>query len=238
MSMNAIFDPQQFFDKIYCISVDTREDRRIQAKKEFDKLGIGDRVEFVLVKKHHKDPEQGIFESHFSCLRRGYEAGAEHILIFEDDLVVDYFQEERSTQAIAELAKLSRWDGFYLGAIVSSSKRCAKHLSSIRYRCLTHGYALNRPFVQQILKKSWQGVAYDGFLKEYCHHCFAPIPMIAFQSTAKSDNTTFQLDRIRRIFGGLKFLQRANELFLRYKYPVIASHILLLLLGLLLIVTW
>ena len=43
--MNAIFDPQHFFDKIFCISVKERVDRQKTARKAFETLGILERVE-------------------------------------------------------------------------------------------------------------------------------------------------------------------------------------------------
>jgi hypothetical protein len=54
--------PWAFFDKIYCISLDEREDRRQEARKQFGNVGLADRVEFVIVKKHPADNEQGIHD--------------------------------------------------------------------------------------------------------------------------------------------------------------------------------
>jgi glycosyl transferase, family 25 len=228
--MIAIFDPQQFFDKIFCISVDSRLDRQKAAKEAFAKLGILQRVEFVLVEKHPTNPEEGIFDSHLQCLRRGVEEGGNHILIFEDDIIIANFQEQRTTEAIQQLQQEENWDAFFLGAISSGSRKTAsKYLAAIDYRCLTHGYAVNRPFAQKIVEEQWDGVAYDGFLKKRCTNSFAPVPMIAFQSTSISDNKTIVIDRMRRFFGGLKFLQRSNELLQRYKLSIIIVHLLVLM---------
>ena len=38
-----------FFDKVYCISLVNREDRRIEAREQFARVGLADRVEFLLV---------------------------------------------------------------------------------------------------------------------------------------------------------------------------------------------
>ncbi len=235
--MNAIFDPQQFFDKIFCISVASRVDRQETAKQVFAELGILQRVEFVLVQKHPSNPEEGIFESHLQCLSRGVKEGGKHILIFEDDISIAYFEEERNTEAIRQLQQLENWDTFFLGAISSGSRKTAsKYLAEIDYRCLTHGYALNRPFAQKIIEEQWEGVAYDGFLKKRCRNSYAPVPMIAFQSTSISDNKTIFLDKMRRFFGGLQFLQRSNELLQRYKLPIIIAHLLVLVAAFLLFI--
>ncbi len=38
-------NPFDYFDKIFCINLDSRPDRWKQVQKEFDKVGILDRVE-------------------------------------------------------------------------------------------------------------------------------------------------------------------------------------------------
>jgi hypothetical protein len=65
-----------YFDKIYCISLDERPDRREEAKTQFESVGLLERVEFVIVRKHPFDCEQGIFESHLLCMKKGLSAGA------------------------------------------------------------------------------------------------------------------------------------------------------------------
>jgi GR25 family glycosyltransferase involved in LPS biosynthesis len=169
--------------------------------------------------------------------KRQVEEGGKHILIFDDDISVAHFKYNRNTNAIKNLKQLGEWDAFFLGAISSGSKKTAsRYLVQIKYRCLTHGYALNRPFAKKIIKERWEGVAYDGFLKKHCRNSYAPVPMIAFQNTSVSDNKTIFLDKIRRFFGGLQFLQRSNELIHRYKYPIIILHLLVLLAAILLFI--
>ena len=73
----------EFFDKIYCISLNERADRREEAKRQFGKIGLLERVEFEIVEKHPHNIEQGIFESHLGCLEKGIRAGADAIAVFE-----------------------------------------------------------------------------------------------------------------------------------------------------------
>ena len=49
-------NPFDYFDKIFCINLDSRPDRWEQVQKEFDKVGILDRVErfSALIKKKRK----------------------------------------------------------------------------------------------------------------------------------------------------------------------------------------
>src|SRR5512147_2256233 len=80
-----------FFDRVYCISLDERPDRRQEAERQFRRVGLEGRVEFVVVPKDPVDPERGIHSSHMECFRRGIRAGARTMLIFEDDIVFDRF---------------------------------------------------------------------------------------------------------------------------------------------------
>lgn len=234
--MSAIFDPHHFFDKIFCISIKERVDRQKTAREAFATLGISDRVEFLLVEKHPTNPEEGIFCSHLLCLSRGLQEGAEHILIFEDDVSIAHFQEQRMTAAINGLQEV-RWDCFFLGAIFGNRQTSASpHLDRIDYRCLTHGYAVNRPFAEKISQEQFQGVAYDGFLKQRCRRSYAPVPMIAFQNSSLSDNKTVYIDKVRRFFGGLQFLQKVNEGLQRHKISIVIGHGVVILLFLYLVV--
>ena len=191
ISMNAIFDPDHFFDTIYCISIEARRDRRDAAAAAFEELGILARVEFVLVQKHPTNREEGIFESHMQCIRRGLEAGEQHILIFEDDLLIRNFKAEETTDAIGFLEKSKHWDAFFLGAISRGSKKTAsKSVNKIQYRCLAHAYALNRQFAASFVKESWANIPFDDVLRQKCENSYALSPMVAFQSAASSDNST------------------------------------------------
>ena len=214
-----------FFDTIYCISVDLRQDRRQTARQEFARVGLQDRVEFVIVKKHPRNPEQGIYESHLLCMEKGLAAGAETILIFEDDILFTGFKETELRRACSQLAGHAGWNALFLGCMVSRIERTdSSSLVRISYRCLTHGYAVSRRFAEHIVQIPWQGIPYDGLLRQQCDNYFAVHPMTAFQSSSPTDNHTLLIDRMRRFFGGLQRLQRLNELFHFHKKLIAVSH--------------
>jgi GR25 family glycosyltransferase involved in LPS biosynthesis len=221
-------DQWAFFDKIYCISVDTRTDRRAEAKKQFTDVGLLPRVEFVLVKKHPDNQEKGIFQSHIHCLQKGVEAGARHILLFEDDILFQGFNGRRLQAATTFLHTLPAWNGFFLGALTTRiTKTTEQSVVKIRYRCLAHAYALNRPFAQRIIQEKWSGIPFDDLLRRHDKDFFALSPMLAFQSHASTDNQTIRIDRMRRFFGGLPFIQKMNEQFQRHKALIVGLHLLL-----------
>ncbi len=228
--------PWSFFDAIYCISIDTRIDRRTEAKKQFLKCGLLERVEFIRVKKHPSNQEKGIFQSHVQCLKKGLQEGGEHILVFEDDILIRNFQPQSLYNAIEFLQRTPDWNAFFLGAISSKIRKTdTQSIVSIQFRCLAHAYALNKHFAEHIIQQSWNGTPFDNLLQEQSKMSFAISPMIAFQSPTSTDNQTAILDKIRRFFGGLLFIQRSNEFFQYHKTLIVCSHIafftLLVLIG-------
>jgi len=227
-----------FFDRIYCISLDDRGDRRFQAKNQFAAVDLLDRIEFVLVDRHPLNREQGIFESHIQCLKKGLAAGAKTILIFEDDVFFKNFDHNRLTKACRRLHQ-KKWNAFFLGCITSGSRRIKQHgLAAITYRCLSHGYAVNHAFAKKIIQEKWQNVPYDTMLKRHNKEFYALYPMCAFQGLSESDNQTMAIDRMRRLCGGLPFLQRINEFYQNHKRILIATHLIGLLLIALAVKLW
>jgi GR25 family glycosyltransferase involved in LPS biosynthesis len=221
-----------FFDKFYCISVSEREDRRATAKKQFALLGLSHKVEFVLVDKHATDPEQGIYESHMLCMKNGIRAGAETFVIFEDDVIFDRFQPETLDRCTAFLSSAPDWKMCHFGCMVKRSRKTGNpSVRKIRYRSLTHAYAVHRPFAETLSSNPWKGIPYDDFLQTFRDDVYILYPTFAFQSDSPSDNDSWMaLEALRKLLGGLERLQKMNEFYHRYRAPVIALHVLAALL--------
>ena len=216
-----------FFDRVYCISLVNREDRRAAARAQFARVGLDGRVDLVLVEKDRENPERGIYESHILCLNRGLAAGARRMLLFEDDVVFARFSAERLARIVAFL-RSHDWDAFFPGCIADRLRKVpGAPAARIRYRSLSHAYGVNRDFAASLAGQAWAGVAYDDFLRIRTapRLTFAACPTFAFQSDAPSDNDAWlHLDRRRRRLGGLMFLQRVNEFWLRFFWPIVLAH--------------
>jgi GR25 family glycosyltransferase involved in LPS biosynthesis len=222
-----------FFDKIYCISLENREDRRHEAMMQFSRVGLTEKVEFIIVKKHPTDCEQGIYESHMHCLGKGLKSGAENILVFEDDIIFERFSPERLKNAIHFLRGNSDWQVLFFGSMMKKCQRTENpSVVRIGYRSLTHAYAVPRRFAETlVMLHPWNNVAYDDFLRDLnSPWMYAVYPSFAFQSNALSDNDPYLfLDRFRRLCGGLRSIQKRNEIYHHNKWLIIGCHILALL---------
>ena len=224
-----------FFDQVYCISLRNRADRRLEAGKQFARVGLADRVEYVLVDKEHDDPQKGIYESHLLCMQKGIAAAARRILIFEDD-VVFAANTLKFQKKLAKILKFLRedksWDILFLGCMVSKSRKLRGFpICQVQYRSLTHGYVITEDFARVIVQEHpWHNKAYDDFLRDlHSERMFTAYPSIAFQSNSPSDNDAYLwLDRMRRCFGGLTGLQKFDEWYHRYSWWLSGGHIFLL----------
>lgn len=230
--MNQKINGWDFFDRIYCISLENREDRRQAAAASFSKVGLSGKVEFVLVKPHPSNIEQGMYESHMTCLRKGLEAGAQNIVVFEDDVIFDRFNAEHFRQCVNFLKDNSRWKVLLLGALIRSSRKTHNpFIQKVRYQSLAHAYALNRPYAETLAYQPWQGIVIDTLFRPLSDDLYAVYPMFAFQNDFTSDNDKKYkgLERFRQLCGGLERIQKANEFYQRHKFGVIAAHVLIVL---------
>ena len=111
------------FDQIRIVSLAEREDRRREVAAEFERIGEaidGRRTRYFIAqrpKELHDFPNlgaHGCFMSHLTILREAAEAGAERLLVLEDD--VRFSKEFRQRDAeLSEALSGQRWDVFYGG---------------------------------------------------------------------------------------------------------------------------
>lgn len=230
-----------YFDKIYCISLDERPDRQKEARLQFNDVGLSKKVEFVIVKKHPDDCEQGIYESHVLCMKKGIQAGADTILIFEDDICFNRFNPEILGNAVNFLSANDDWKILFLGCMVKKSEKTkTDSVLKVKFRSLSHGYVLNRRFAETLVKRTWQNIAFDDMLRDLKDdHLYAIYPCFAFQSKSRSDNQRYlRLDTFRRLCGGLERLQKMNEFYHYNRTLIIGAHILFVLIFVILLATW
>ena len=223
-----------FFDRLYCISLRDREDRRESALKEFSKVGLADRVEFAIGEHHPSNLEQGVYESHMMCLRKGLEAGAKNIVIFEDDVEFDRFDPERLRSCTEFLGQHPEWKVFLLGALIRSSRKTTNPcVQKVRYQSLTHAYALNRHYAETLAYEPWQGIVNDTLFRPLADDVCAIYPMCAFQKNFTSDNYLYPtLVLIRRFLGGLKRIQKATEFYHRHKISIYSAQLIVIFIAL------
>jgi hypothetical protein len=220
----------KFFDRVYCLSLSNRSDRYENARRQFETVGLLDRVEFIFAEKHPTDNEVGIYESHMAAIKKGLAADARHILIFEDDVVFEGFSPEKLQECVDVLGSNDHCRLLFLGCLVAKSRRTNNPgILRVNYRSLAHAYVLKHALAAELAIEKWHRVPFDGLLAGLKEDKFAVYPAFAFQSNAISDNDNHKgLEKFRRLFGGLKFIQKMNERYHRHRAAIISGHLFLI----------
>lgn len=73
---------------IGCISLKNREDRFLNAKKQFNKINVLNKVNFIRPNKHELGGRVGCYDSHLQLYRHCINNGYDYALIFEDDICI------------------------------------------------------------------------------------------------------------------------------------------------------
>jgi len=111
-------NPFDYFEQIYCINLDRRIDRWNLVQKEFNKVGIQNKVKrFSAIE--HLNGRIGLLKSFINIFNQAKIDKLDHILIFEDDVCfLDQFKPlETLSKGINQIKSNNiNWDLFYLGA--------------------------------------------------------------------------------------------------------------------------
>ena len=187
-----------FLDRIYCISLRSREDRAATAAAELHRVGLCRRTLFYRPLKHPTWPLVGIWESHRTVARHALDSGCRTALILEDDVIFTRRLRPRTVQKIAEgLRRLpSDWMLFFLGHMPWRAHFVRYNILRV---CSTGAHAYiasrrllawlrDRPFgTPGIERLSFAGMGIDAAYAKL-RGAYALFPMVVRQSTSASDN--------------------------------------------------
>jgi glycosyl transferase family 25 len=187
-----------FLDGVYCISLQSREDRMISVAAQFHKVGLCRQVLFYRPLRH---PERGIigsWESHRAVAGHARQRGYQTTLIFEDDVQFVRRLSPRSVRAIGRaidrlppdwmiffLGHWPLWAYFVRPNVLRTSSGCAHaYVASSRLLRWLHEHPWGTP---GIAKRRLIGKALDSAYA-MLPAAYALFPMIATQSISRSDN--------------------------------------------------
>lgn len=148
-------NPFFYFDAIYCINLDTAQDRWQAMQERFDRVGIQHRVRRFSAIKTKESHRIGCALSHRGILEQARKQGLQNVLVFEDDAA---FLEETLVHLARSIGELKRqpWKIFHLGGR-TGGRRFPKaegcdHLESPRGELTgTHALAYHNSVYQQLL---------------------------------------------------------------------------------------
>ncbi len=195
MEYNKVWD---FFEEIYCINLDHRTDRWEHAQREFESVGVLDRVQRFSALSN-KDGRLGLIKSVLVLIKMAKEKGLKNILIFEDD--VHFINDTVPTleKALSQIGTLDWWL-LYLGAntheplqLITKSK---PNILILKKGFATHSLCYNKKTYDFFIRKyeTLEKVEFedilDVFMANYFQRknlCLVTNPIIATQYDSYSD---------------------------------------------------
>jgi len=194
-------DPLSYFDRIVCINRSDRTDRWCSVQREFDKVGIRDRV-----LRHDAailpNAELACATSHRQAVAAAKRDGIVRLLIFEDDVI--FIDVEAIPAAIAELRQQD-WRLFYLGGWGSQrppphdsrAMPMTKHLFRILGGYLTtHAYAISHELFDTFESKSEDAI--DRWLAYTVQPNALSVGMVHIAATQIDDYSDIQKKQTER----------------------------------------
>lgn len=181
-----------YFDRIVCVNLSHRRDKRNRVSKVFDTLHIP--VQFYTAQSHPKGGRYGCFHSHINVIKEAYNDGMQNILIFEDDVVpspsycvnsitraTSFIADWKNNVDIFQLGYMPFVDEVgnfipYFRAPFTDERRDVVKITGAG----THAYCLTRNGMYKILCSDWKNhiddAHFDMFLVglQLNGYCFVP----------------------------------------------------------------
>ena len=199
---------EQYFDRIYCLTLRRREDRQKNAEAVFKALGIlGSSVEWVFGPDrpidHHGHPNgnMGCTMGHRWILDDIVTDGVEHALVFEDDVAIAPVSPENLEELVKPQETFSEmiaeapndWDMLYLGGQYGSNPqyRHSEHVIRFNTMLTTSSYGVSWEMAAK-MQPHISGVGpidslYGGF--QPAAKCYVFEPRLFVQGPSVSDLT-------------------------------------------------
>lgn len=192
-----------FFDKIVCISVESRSDRQQKVEEEFHRVGLCTKIVFYRPKRNNESPVAGCWESHRYVMIDALNNGCNNVCIFEDDVT---FRSDFRPHVLNDIRDVylqlpKNWKSYFLGhwpffsySIMPNMRRTIS--------MTTHAYVANKCLMEVVKETPYnsrkenfirkcfgpQYDAIDGFVRSQGNQ-YAYYTMVAYQSGAKSSIT-------------------------------------------------
>jgi hypothetical protein len=197
-----------FLDGVYCISLQSREDRAASAAAEFHRVGLCRHVLFYRPVQHPHSRCIGIWDSHRAVGLHALQRGCGRTLIAEDDVLFHRHLRPQRVRAIGRALDIlpSDWMIFFLGHwplwayfvrpnVLRTGSACAHgYIASLRLLRWLHDHPHGSPDVK-LARIAGAGIdaAYARLPATY-----ALFPMVALQSASRSDHLTFDPKKPKR----------------------------------------
>lgn len=195
MEYNKVWD---FFEEIYCINLDHRTDRWEHAQKEFENVGVLEKVQRYSGIKNN-DGRLGLIKTVLDIIKQSKERELNNVLIFEDDVHFLNNTIEVLKKSLFQIGTLDWWL-LYLGANTHEPlqlfSKARPNILILKNGFATHALCYNKKTFDFFIRKydNLNYVEYgdilDVFMANYFQRknmCLVVNPIIATQYDSFSD---------------------------------------------------
>jgi len=160
-------------DAAYCISLDTREDRRELFRESIVKQ-IENPVAFHVVQRA-EDPKRGCYESHQQLAQLALDSGLQRILIFEDDVKAYHLSASR-VNWINRFMRRNQFEALHLGYSMGRTWLTWFPFIARGRVVALHAYVLSRAGCKILAQTPYDGTPVDVMFKHRIRqHCAFPM---------------------------------------------------------------
>lgn len=186
------------FTKTVCINLDRRPSRWQRIQTELARHGFESVERFSAIdgntieKPSHWTASAGAYGcllSHVQVIRDARASGAENVLIFEDDAVLDPKFEDKFARFIKEAP--DDWDMLYLGALHKDEPvKISDHVARITKANSTFAYALKHTVYDEFIalnERAKDVLDMNSYVLQQRFNCYCFMPNLAWVETEYSD---------------------------------------------------
>jgi hypothetical protein len=219
-----------FLDRVYCISLQSREDRAQAAARELHRAGLCRRTLFYRPIKHPTRPVAGIWESHRAVALHARSAGASRVLVLEDDAHFPRRVDAATTRRVARaLGSLPHdWTIFYLGHMTRWAYPVGRGVLRVSATA-AHAYVASARLLDWLADHPYGSadvklvrLAGKGIDSAYAllPRTYALFPMIAIQNASPSDHFAdgkekTEIRKLKHLFSHSRYRERLLGLAMR-----------------------
>ena len=190
----------EHFEKIFCVNLEKRIDRREKAELQFKKLGISvdffpaiDGSKIQNIPSSLNSGEVGCLLSHLEIYKKAIREGIGRYLVIEDDCEFDSNIHEKFERYYKEVPK--DWDLLYFGGNHNGKeiRLVSEHVHRLHQTYTTHCYGVNTGFSQvlekeiKIEKNNIKQIDVELSDIQSKYKCYGFIPHLAWQYDGYSD---------------------------------------------------
>jgi len=174
------------FDGFICISLEEDILRRQEALLEFEKVGLSNLVEFLIVNRpSNGNARYGCYSSHQKALLLAKNRGWKTVVIFEDDV---QFIKKKMNNTLTSLKDFTEnyleWDALLLGWLpLRASKTSNKSILKVHCGAFTHAYVANSSLIEAGLPDINKNDQYDVDFVMFCSTCSSSTDNLLFLKT-------------------------------------------------------